>query len=404
MARTKETPRNAAAASAGAPTQQATDAVILNKSVDKTKAPKAGKPKEDRLGWECRFPECPRYYPYRQGMALHMKNEHSAKAGQWPDPTPAYKIFSRRDPDAFSKMARFLKSSQVSRPKKTNREPKEGGLLPPPATLKALKVASTKMHITPACSAISITTGVDADVDAVVSVTTTAVPAPRATVTVRGCTAMTPSVCAPPVQVNAVVSHTDNADFTAQSISPLGVSPVLVSNYTDEESADSELESEPDGLEHSFELEDEVFEPNSSSPPTLFSHTTQQTAQRRRAVGGTKDIRHWWVSENEVELWPKRCLDISNDDIAKVMDVLPRATSVEVAKIIADRYQLSSARALPLRRAAAAMIHMEQHLVNQIMPMLAASAATPAEILDKHRQLTDWCVARKERPASLPFE
>lgn len=117
---------------------------------------------------------------------------------------------------------------------------------------------------------------------------------------------MTPSVCAPPMQVNAVISHTDNADFTAQSISPLGVSPVLVSNYTDEESADSELESEPDGLEHSFELEDEVFEPNSSSPPTLFSHTTQQTAQRRRAVGGTKDIRHWWVSENEVELWPKR--------------------------------------------------------------------------------------------------
>jgi len=72
--------------------------------------------------------------------------------------------------------------------------------------------------------------------------------------------------------------------------------------------------------------------PLDSSPPTLFSHTTRQTAQRRRAVGGTKDIRHWWVSENEVELWPKRCLDISNDDISKVIDVLPRATSVEVAK------------------------------------------------------------------------
>ena len=347
MARTKQTSRNAAAASAGAPTQQATDAVILNKPVDKIKAPKAGKPKEDRLGWACRFPECPRYYPYRQGMALHMQKEHSAKAGQWPDPTPVYKIFSRRDPDAFTKMAPFLKSSQVRRTKKTNRKPKEGG-----------------------------------------------------------CTAMTPSVCAPSIQVqaNAVVSHTDDADFTARSAAPLGASPVLVSNYTDEESADSELESEPDGLEHSFELEDEVFEPNPSSPPTLFSHTTQQTAQRRRAVGGAKDIRHWWVSENEVELWPKRCLDISNDDIAKVMDALPRATSVEIAKIIADRYQLSSARAFPLRRATAAMIHMEQHLVNQIMPMLAANVATPAEILDKHRQLTNWCLARKERPDSLPFE
>jgi len=116
-----------------------------------------------------------------------------------------------------------------------------------------------------------------------------------------------------------------------------------------------------------------------------------------------KDIRRMMEEKEEVMCWPRTRTMIHNEDICSVMDALPNASSVALAKNIADHWQLDRKNTRLLRRRVAGFTHVEQRTFAKIRKLLPVGLDATAAIA-ACTQLDNLCRRYEGRPMNPPFE
>ena len=121
-------------------------------------------------------------------------------------------------------------------------------------------------------------------------------------------------------------------------------------------------------------------------------------AQRRG-----KDIRRDFDIQWEKAHWPARLACLPHADLVKVMETLPSASSVDMAKAAAEHFEVTKGQAIALRRRFAAMVAVEQSVVARVRRLLPVGADAESALLAVKR-IDEFCAKFEGRNTSLPFE
>ena len=119
--------------------------------------------------------------------------------------------------------------------------------------------------------------------------------------------------------------------------------------------------------------------------------------------GRGKDIRPDFDIQWERARWPARLSCLPHTDLVKVMEVLPLASSVDMAKATAEHFEVTKGQAIALRRRFAAMVAVEQNVLARIRRLLPVGADAESSLLAVKR-IDDFCAKFEGRSTSLPFE
>ena len=101
--------------------------------------------------------------------------------------------------------------------------------------------------------------------------------------------------------------------------------------------------------------------------------------------------------------WPDRLAAVSHSDLARILESLPDSSSRDIAAAVVDRFKLSARQSLAVRRRAAAMVIMEQHVVARIRRLLPVVPSSPDDAVVTVRHIDELLRSLEERPV-LPFE
>ena len=106
--------------------------------------------------------------------------------------------------------------------------------------------------------------------------------------------------------------------------------------------------------------------------PALLSSAASADARNPLKYGG-KDLRPDMHLRAYVASWPIRLVTVPHADLVRALEALPKSSSRDVAAGVADHFDLTPNQTLAVRRRAAAMVAMEQHIVARVRRFLPSS-------------------------------
>ena len=104
-----------------------------------------------------------------------------------------------------------------------------------------------------------------------------------------------------------------------------------------------------------------------------------------------------------VASWPTRLVTVSHVDLVRALEALPESSSRDVAAAVADHFDLAPGQTLAVRRRAAAMVAMEQHIVARVRRLLPSTLSDPDAVDDAVQRIHEYVSRFDARPV-LPFE
>jgi len=129
---------------------------------------------------------------------------------------------------------------------------------------------------------------------------------------------------------------------------------------------------------------------------SVFAMPTQLTVARKNLVPD-------FLLRTAAAGWPDRPAAVSHSDMVRILESLPNTSSRDVAAAVANRFKLTAGQSLAVRRRAAAMVVMEQHVVARIRRLLPVASSSPDDAVEAVRHIDELLRSLEERPV-LPFE
>jgi len=147
-----------------------------------------------------------------------------------------------------------------------------------------------------------------------------------------------------------------------------------------------------------------VRRPSCRTPPALpaiegapvYATSPQSTVARKNLV---PDFMLRAAAAN----WPDKLTVVSHSDLARALGSLPDSSSRDIAAAVADHFELTPQQSLAVRRRAAAMVAMEQHVVTRVRRLLPVASSTPDAAVEAIRRINELLRDLGARPV-LPFE
>jgi len=136
--------------------------------------------------------------------------------------------------------------------------------------------------------------------------------------------------------------------------------------------------------------------------PALLSAATSMDARNPPKYGG-KDLQPDMLLRAHVAGWPTRLVTVSHVDLVWALEALPESSSRDVAAAVAEHFNLAPGQALAVRRRAAAMVAMEQHIVARVRHLLPSTLSNPDAVDDAVQRIHEYVSRFDARPV-LPFE
>ena len=128
----------------------------------------------------------------------------------------------------------------------------------------------------------------------------------------------------------------------------------------------------------------------------VFAMPTQVTVARKNLVPD-------FLLRTAAADWPDRPAAVSHTDLVRILESLPDTSSRDVAAAVASRFKLTARQSLAVRRRAAAMVVMEQHVVARVRRLPPVASSSPDDAVQAVRHVDKLLRSLKERPV-LPFE
>jgi len=101
--------------------------------------------------------------------------------------------------------------------------------------------------------------------------------------------------------------------------------------------------------------------------------------------------------------WPTRLVTVPHADLVRVLEALPESSSRDVATAVAEHFDLMPNQTLAVRRCAAAMVAMEQHIVALVRHFLPSTLSDRDAMDDAVHRIHEYVSRLDDRPV-LPFE
>jgi len=136
--------------------------------------------------------------------------------------------------------------------------------------------------------------------------------------------------------------------------------------------------------------------------PAFLSSAASADARNPPKYGG-KDLRPDMHLRAHAASWPTRLVTVPHADLVRALEALPESSSRDVAAAVADHFDLTPNQTLAVRRRAAAMVAMEQHIVARVRRLLPSSLSDPDAVDDAVQRILEYVSRFDDRPV-LPFE
>ena len=136
--------------------------------------------------------------------------------------------------------------------------------------------------------------------------------------------------------------------------------------------------------------------------PALPSSATGVDARYVLKHGG-KDLRPDMHLRAHPASWPTCLVTVPHADLVRALEALRESSSKDVATAVADHFDLTPNQTLAVRRRAAVMVAMEQHVIARVRRLLPSSLSHPDAVDDAVQRIHEYVNRFDDRPV-LPFE